>query len=106
MMQKTTALFSILLLACTSVVRANDDTFIGYQNYNNGYCSTCSNAPCGCGEPCSNEECSCEPCAPVCGTECGISIRAIAVALVAIAAGTAIIITSGNNDSSSPHIHN
>ena len=32
-MQKVTALFSILLLACTSVVRADDDTFIDYHNY-------------------------------------------------------------------------
>jgi len=109
-MQKVTALFSILLLACTSIVRADDDTFIDYQNYNHGYCSTCSNAPCGCGEPCSDEGCPpvvnpCDPCAPVCGTECGISVCAIAVAIAAVAAAAAIVISSGDGGSST-HIHN
>lgn len=53
---------------------------------NNG---NCNNAGCNGCDPC-------DPCAPVCGTECGISIVAIGIAIAAVIAAAAIIIASGN----------
>lgn len=63
----------------------------------------CNAAPCnncngnGCNSCNGNGSCDpCDPCAAVCGTQCGISIVAIGVALAAVIAAAAIIIASGN----------
>ncbi|MCH9608948.1 MAG: hypothetical protein S4CHLAM45_03110 [Chlamydiales bacterium] len=49
--------------------------------------------------PCAPTPCAtttCDPCAPVCGAECGISVCAITVAIAAVAAAAAIIVASSN----------
>jgi len=86
-----------------------------YQNYNHGYypeCDRCGCNPCCCGEtsvaesapdqlppptppPCSTP---CEaPCAAAtCGTGCGMSMCALGIAIAALCAAAAIIVSSGN----------
>ena len=58
--------------------------------------------------PCSAPSCQaprappcdpCDPCAPMCGTECGVSVCAIAVAVAAIVAAAAIILASSSESS-------
>ena len=101
-MKKVTALLSLMLVAFSTSLAAADNTFIDYQNYNHGYCSSCNCAPCVCDPsppPCSVPCAPCDPCAPVCGTECGVSICAIGVGVAAVAAAAAIIIASGSGSS-------
>ncbi len=43
------------------------------------------------------------PCAPVCGTNCGISCCAIGVGIIAVAAAAAIIVSSGNGTTTHAH---
>ena len=111
---------ALLLAGCLglgSSLFAANNPYVDYQNYNQGYCSTCNCYPCMCapqqpcvpqGAPCAAPPCgpcgapACGPCdagAPVCGAECGISICAIGVAVAAVAAAAAIIIASGNGHS-------
>lgn len=115
-MRKIIALLSAILIVCGTSLTAADSTFLDYQNYNHGYCPECSCYPCRCDVPCPEEApcdpcpvpnpCNpCDPCAPVCGTECGVSICAIGIGLAAVAAAAAIIIASGNGGSTE-HLHN
>lgn len=103
-MKKLTLFFSVMLLTLSTSLSAADNTFIDYQNYNHGYCSSCNCAPCACEPapaPCQQPCGPCDPCAPVCGTECGVSICAIGVGVAAVAAAAAIIIASGDGSSTS-----
>ncbi len=118
-MKKAFTLFSMLLITFGTALKGYDSTFMDYQNYNHGYCPECSCYPCKCDVPYYNVEpgppppvppppppcpvpdpCSpCDPCAPVCGTQCGISICAIGVAIAGVAAAAAIIIGTGGSSS-------
>lgn len=62
-------------------------------------CQPPGQAPCG-QAPCAEAPCEkpCDP-APVCGTDCGISICALGIGLAALAAAAAIIVSSGNGKS-------
>lgn len=121
-MKKTISFILTAILATSGALHAADSTFLDYQNYNHGYCPECSCYPCccqggscdaaptDCAAPCAqptpcaapcNVPTPCAPCAPVCGTECGISICAIGIAIAAVAAAGAIIIASSNGGSSS-----
>ncbi len=101
-MYKIIALLSSILIFGTPLSAA-DNTFLDYQNYNHGYCSTCNCEPCACGQPPAQPCNPCDPCAPVCGTECGISLCAIAVGVAAVAVAAVIILVSGSGSS---HAHN
>lgn len=126
-MKKVIALLSTVAMALGATLHAADTPFLNYQNYNHGYCPECNCAPCGCAQPpapvpapppgavpppppaacapCQQQPCSpCDPCAPVCGAECGVSICAIGVGIAALAAAAAIIVASGSG-SSSTHQH-
>ena len=111
-MHRFTTLFCLLLTLFFGI--SNNRCFAGsdvqsYQNFNHGYCPSCDCTPC-CGTCNSSEDegayCApcgdlCEPpCAPICGTQCGISICAIGIAVAAVVAAAAIIIASGNGSSS------
>lgn len=100
------------------------DVFVDYQNYNHDYCPTCDCNPCRCNygpvstpcqpnvcepsvcDPCDANVCEpsvcepCNPCAPVCGSECGISVCAIGVAIAALATAAVLIVSSGNGSAS------
>lgn len=84
-----------------------DSTFLDYQNYNHGYCPECNCYPCRCDGPGGCEPCNTcavpDPCnpAPVCGTQCGLSVCAVALAIIIVAGVAAIIISS----SGSSHTH-
>lgn len=109
----------IFLTIFAPSAKAEDSTFLDYQNYNHGYCPTCNCQPCRCEAPppeepetyacapttpaCAPAPCDpAAPCAPVCGTECGISLCAIAVGVVALAVAAVIIATSGSGSAGDP----
>lgn len=65
------------------------------------FCPTCNSLPCDC--PPAQPEVSlpirqCAPCAPVCGTDCGVSICAVVIAIAAVVAAGAIILASGETE--------
>lgn len=115
-MYRFTSLICLMLTLSFSTSNANRCFATGsnvqsYQNFNHGYCPSCDCAPCtGQCNSCDEDEVeevycapcnSCDdPCAPICGTECGISICAIAIGIAALVAAAAIIIASGNGSSS------
>lgn len=121
---KTFILLVAMVFSCfTNCAEAGSDTFLDYQNYNHGYCPTCNCLPCKCEvppldpppaaapvpAPCavpqSPPPAPCDPCAPVCGAECGISLCALGVAAVAVAAAIVIIVTAGSGGGSSSSVH-
>lgn len=146
----------IFLIGLSLPLRAANDTFIDYQNYNHGYCPICNSYPCRCKKPYNPENgpppipeagpgpmpapppgpgptppppapgpgpdgpppppgpgpgpkkpppppppSPCNP-APVCGTNCGISLVWIGIGIVGLAAA-AVIIVSSNNGSIAAH---
>lgn len=108
-MKQVIAILSLIVMATGTTLSAASNTFLDYQNYNHGYCPTCNCEPCTCGSPqpppppCPEPGGPCDPCAPVCGTECGVSICAIGVGVAAVAAAAAIIVTSSSGNRSSHH---
>lgn len=124
-MRKINLICSLILsLVIFSSLFGASNTFIDYQNYNHGYCPDCNCYPCKCGggaqdsppypvqdapppacAPCGNAPCKKpDPCAPapVCGTNCGISLCYVGLAIAGVAAAAAIIVTSNNG---SVHSH-
>ncbi len=104
-MKKFVSFICMALMASVSVMHAETSNLYDYQNYNHGYCPECECSPCTCQPSGEQTTCpaacsSCEGNAPVCGTECGISICALGVAVAALAAAAAIIISSGNGSTS------
>lgn len=51
--------------------------------------------------PCSSPCAPCDPCAPVCGLDCGVSICAIAVAVLAVVGAAALVLAVGGHE----HVH-
>lgn len=118
-MKRLIALSLIPFMLAQSAFAA-DDTFIDYQNYNHGYCPSCSYCPCkcdaqsgcegqapcnapaaACAAPCEQKECSpCDPQPRDCGYKCGVPVCAIVVAIGALAAAAAILLST--NAGSSP----
>ncbi len=79
------------------------DPYACYEDFYDPYCPSCDPygyaAPCA---PCRPQ--SCDPCAPACGTSCGLSACSIAVAVAAVVGVAAIIISSPG--ASTVHSHN
>lgn len=107
--------FLCIFLAAVAPLRGASDTFIDYQNYNHGYCPDCNCYPCRCAEnldealpipppdaappipppPCAAKPDACNP-APVCGTNCGISLWWVGLIIAGVAAAGAVIVSSNN----------
>lgn len=68
-------------------------------DYNYGYYPTYNCDPRGYQQPCAAECYPCDPCsvtAPMCGTDCGLSVCSIAAAIAAVVGVAAIILASPN----------
>ncbi len=120
---KLLSLACIFFTVIATSLNGASNTFIDYQNYNHGYCSTCNCAPCKCGQqndPPPEEQPPCQACgaeqdpnactppnpcdpAPVCATECGLSLWWVGIGLAVAAAAASIIVT--NNNGRTPHAH-
>lgn len=106
-MKKYVSILTTVCFALGATLSASNTAYADYQNYNQGYPpAVAPGGPTPCGAPVYGPgPCAtcgpCDPCAPVCGTDCGVSICAIGLGVVAVAAAAAIIIASGNGSSTS-----
>lgn len=92
-------LLAVLLMSFG--MTASADSYCG-----NPGCCQASNCRSGCRQPCYNAY-PCDPCdipAPICGTDCGLSVCSIAAAIAAVVAVAAIILSSPG--ASTVHSHN
>jgi hypothetical protein len=67
--------------------------------YGTGYYPTYNCDPQGYQQPCAADCYPCDPCsltAPICGTDCGLSVCSIAAAIAAVVGVAAIILSSPN----------
>ncbi|MEZ5315659.1 MAG: hypothetical protein R3E91_05595 [Chlamydiales bacterium] len=103
-MKTMVLLLSVFIIGSVMPVKGADAPHSHDQHYPHEHSSECNSSSCSsnCSHP--SRKISCDPCAPICGTKCGISICAIGVAIVAIAGAAAIILVSGNG-SSTTHQH-
>lgn len=116
-MRKIIALLTVFLMVFVNCSSATANSHnLNFQSYA-GSCPRCGVNPCNCGSSggcgpapcCSAPSCCqpmpcdppcdpCAPCAPACGLNCGVSICAIGVAILAIVGAAALIL-------SSEHVH-
>lgn len=115
---RTVLLILCALLGISSSLKASSSTFLDYQNYNHGYCPECNCYPCRCAQangdpdlevPPQAPESPCNTCAkpdpcdpaPVCATQCGVSLCCIGGVIALVAAAGAILIGINNGHSHS-----
>ncbi len=100
-MRKFLAILAILALSSGMTLSADP------YYYDADYYPTYNCDPRGYQQPCAADCYPCDPCsitAPMCGTDCGLSVCSIAAAIAAVIGVAAIIIASP--DSSNVHSHN
>jgi hypothetical protein len=98
-MKRMITLLTAALVAFGANASAANSAALNYQEYCDSGPPACS-APSCMQAPCPPPFDPCAPCAPVCGTECGVSVCAIGVAILAIVAAAAIILSSETE-----HVH-